>query len=104
MGWKIQREVKNTGNGVDEGKHCLEGPCENPCGGTGAGGHHRASVGLWEDGSLVRPGASKDLFGGFVLEYTSVLATAGGLTVMSLMNVAQGIFQVEGEMWDFLFV
>lgn len=52
----------------------------------------------------MRPGASKDLFGGFVLEYTSVLATAGGLTVMSLMNVAQGIFQVEGEMWDFLFV
>lgn len=33
-----------------------------------------------------------------------VLATAGGLTVMSLMNVAQGMLQVEGEMWDFLCV
>lgn len=34
----------------------------------------------------------------------SMLATAAGLTVMSLMNVAQGMFQVEGEMWDFLCV
>lgn len=77
---------------------------------TGAGGHHGASVGLWEDHSLVEPGASKDLgLFGFVVFFfckkeTSVLSTAAGLTVISLMNVAQGMFQVEGEMWDFLCV
>lgn len=31
VGWKIQWEVKNTGNVVDEGKHCPEQPCENLC-------------------------------------------------------------------------
>lgn len=95
--------MKNTENEVDEGKHCPEGPHEKSLCGTEAGDHHRAYVGLREDSSLVGPGANKDLFGSFVLKYTSVLATAG-LTVMSLMNVAQAMFQVEGEICDFLCV
>lgn len=31
VGCKIQWEVKNTENGVEEGRHSLEGSPENPC-------------------------------------------------------------------------
>lgn len=107
VGCEIKREVKNTENGVEAGRRCLEGSCENPwvTQGLVAMAEHPSSFG--RDQPVVEPGASKDF--GLLLFFlckkeTSALATAAGLTVMSLMNVAQGMFQVEGEMWDFLCV
>lgn len=47
-------------------------------------------------GPHVEPGINMDLFD--LKKSTSVLVTAAVLTVMDLMNVVQGMLQVEGEM------
>lgn len=47
-------------------------------------------------GPHVEPSINMDLFD--FKKSTSVLVTAAVLTVMELMNVVQGMLQVEGEM------